>query len=60
MTEICKICKQESTPWQYIKELDGHICDTCSYFLTDIRSLINKPYPAISILKYIKGHIKND
>lgn len=26
-TEICQICKDEATPWEYIK---GHICDNCA------------------------------
>jgi len=58
MTEICKVCKQASTPWQYVEELDGHICDGCSYFLADIKSLINGPNSAIAILKFVKGNTR--
>lgn len=29
-TEICKICGQESTPWEYLIKLEGHICVDCS------------------------------
>ena len=31
MTEICKLCKQPSTPWSYVEPLKGHICCECSY-----------------------------
>ena len=28
-TENCKVCGEASTPWTYIKELNGHICCYC-------------------------------
>ena len=33
MTETCKLCGAESTPWEYIDVLDGHVCAYCSYRL---------------------------
>lgn len=33
MTETCKLCGEESTPWEYIDALDGHVCADCSYRL---------------------------
>jgi hypothetical protein len=33
MTETCKLCGAESTPWEYIDVLDGHVCADCSYRL---------------------------
>ena len=33
MTETCKLCGAESTPWEYIDVLDGHVCEDCSYRL---------------------------
>jgi hypothetical protein len=53
MTEICKICEQPSTPWQFIEELDGHICDNCSYLLADILVIMAGPNAAIEITKLI-------
>jgi hypothetical protein len=43
MTEICNLCGVESTPWEYIDALDGHVCAECSYRLAalfaDVRSM---------------------
>lgn len=43
MTELCKLCGLESTPWEYIDVLDGHVCAECSYRLAalfaDVRAL---------------------
>jgi DNA-directed RNA polymerase subunit RPC12/RpoP len=33
MTEICKLCGTESTPWESIDALDGYVCADCSYRL---------------------------
>jgi hypothetical protein len=33
MTKVCKLCRLESTPWEYIDVLDGHVCADCSYRL---------------------------
>ncbi len=30
-TEICINCKEESTPWEWIAESQGHLCCNCSY-----------------------------
>jgi hypothetical protein len=33
MTEVCKLCGLESTTWEYIDVLNGHVCADCSYRL---------------------------
>lgn len=50
MIEICKMCGYNQTPWTYIKELDGHICNSCS----ELYQFLNNNFEIIlkEILKY--------
>jgi hypothetical protein len=33
MTEICLRCYELATPWQWVEELQGHVCCRCAYEL---------------------------
>lgn len=63
--EICKICEQESTPWVYVKELDGHICDRCSSAVDKILEkykwiIVEDQMPNYEEYVLIAAYIHND
>lgn len=38
MIEECKLCKEEQTPWEYVSEINGHICCECSYVMASYQT----------------------
>jgi hypothetical protein len=36
MIEKCKMCGVDGTPWTFVSELMGHVCEECSFILSDV------------------------
>lgn len=70
-TEICAICKDESTPWAYLEILDAHICSACFEYLATLLNkerimydtyadiIENKLKKRKEVLRLVENEIKN-
>lgn len=56
MIETCRMCGQDGTPWSYVEELKGHICQECDMILMVVETAFDGFVIKLSTTPFDNGY----